>query len=1097
MQYFLKTGYGESTSSYGGTVLVPNSGLGQGSGASPPGFSALSSLIVNAYRRLGHGAKVLSSYTRRLFHLAAVMYVDDTDLLHWPALAYIDPEELVMHVQAATTDYGLLAQASGGILKEAKCSVYFLDYKYVKGRAVLKSLQDLPTPNCFIPDGDLLQPSHISIPQPLGPPVPIVTHDVSTASKMLGVHFSPAGNSAVHVEHMVQKGLDWVDSLRTKPVASGDAWLSFYLQLYPGLSWGLVTVCMHPKRLDAQIQRIYSKALPSLGVNRNIKREWRTLPEQYQGLGMPNFPLVALADKLSFLLGNWGFYGLAHSDALAMAYENFLVEVGLYGSPLDWSYEDYGHLATGETWFGNLWHLVHVFGVRLSFRSEDTVTRVRAHDRSLISEFFRIGYKGRDLAALNVVRRFRNLLHMSDIAKADGTTLDDFVLSDRSEVSVSYTFPREEPTKADFGLWQEAISRLCSGTTQLPYPLGRFLKAPHLPSQWLTTLHATELYFVPHNSPTRKYDVYRLRRNRVSTRHGRQIDLHCTHSGQHPGTHTASATMTGPTCAILHSLSPLPITAPPPLSFHEVLLSYGNDSLWENMVFDGDGSWIGTGIAAGSLALAHDGSYMASESVHLCSAGVILFCTTTKQCLKASISERSDAASNYRGELLGAVMAMLILRAALVSLDHRSPPTTLHCDNRGVIHHCNSPLTALKEKQKQADLIRLLKYLGSTNRTRTTWEWVEGHAVDRKGRRHSSLPERLNDQADRLAKAALLSAIAGGHVMTGDFPFEVVKLEISGKRVRGSPRLALDADWGYRYARKLFHEKDIVCREDFHLVWWEGMAETMSRYPKMYRVWMTKHVSGFCGNNVQQYYWNKGDHSPKCEFCGWEDEYTSHICRCEDPGRDCMFRISVGELTRWMTSTLGEPYTTSTVEGYLLGRGRVTMESCHHGTDTILLDVCRESDRLGWDSFIKGRITTLWLSVVAPHLSRGIRQILPRSWGRHFITKLHNVVHTQWIYRNSMIHFRSTDGLTIPEHHEILDQMEIYSLVDPDTLLPRHRTLLDVDFESLGSGPTSHRLLWMANMSSAMSAAHLARSGTLSESALAHFSHTSLPTQPE
>ena len=122
---------------------------------------------------------------------------------------------------------------------------------------------------------------------------------------------------------------------------------------------------------------------------------------------------------------------------------------------------------------------------------------------------------------------------------------------------------------------------------------------------------------------------------------------------------------------------------------------------------------------------------------------------------------------------------------------------------------------------------------------------------------------------------------------------------------------------------------------------------------------------------------------------------------------------------------------------------------------------------------------------------------VPRSWGRKFITKLHNVVHKQWMYRNSMIHFHSTNGLTIPEHHKILNQMESYSLVDPETLLPRHRTLLDADFESLGSGPTSHRLLWLANMSSAMSAAHLARSGTLSDSALAHFSHVSPMTQPE
>ena len=505
---------------------------------------------------------------------------------------------------------------------------------------------------------------------------------------------------------------------------------------------------------------------------------------------------------------------------------------------------------------------------------------------------------------------------------------------------------------------------------------------------------------------------------------------------------------------------------------------------------DGDGSWIGDGIAAGTLVIAHDGSYMPSLMPDLCSAGVILYCSTSKQWLKASVSERSDASSNYRGELLGAVLSLLILRAASASLDHLSPTTTLHCDNRGVIQHCNSPHTTLPEKQKQSDLIRLLKYLGGTNRTRTIWEWVEGHAVERKGRRHSSLPERLNDQADRLAKTALLSAIAGGHVMTGNFPFEVVKIEISGKRVCGSPRQALEADWGYRSARKLFHDKDILCKDDFHLVWWDGLADAMARYPKMYRVWLTKHVSGFCGNNVQQYYWSRGDHSPKCEFCGTEDEYNSHICRCDDPGRDSMFRISVNEIIGWMVKTLGENSIASTVEGYLLNRGRVPMESCQHGTDNSLLRVCRESDRLGWDNLVEGRITTQWLSVIAPHLSRGSHQVLPRSWGRQFITKLHNLVHKQWIYRNSMIHFRSTDGLTIPEHHEILDQMERYVLVDPDTLLPRHRTLLDADFELLGSGPTSHRLLWLANMSSAISAADLARSGTLSASALSHFSRT-------
>jgi hypothetical protein len=62
MHYVLKTGFGESTESYGSSANIPTSGLGQGSGASPPAFMALSSLIVNAFRRLGYGAKIRLSY---------------------------------------------------------------------------------------------------------------------------------------------------------------------------------------------------------------------------------------------------------------------------------------------------------------------------------------------------------------------------------------------------------------------------------------------------------------------------------------------------------------------------------------------------------------------------------------------------------------------------------------------------------------------------------------------------------------------------------------------------------------------------------------------------------------------------------------------------------------------------------------------------------------------------------------------------------------------------------------------------------------------------------------------------------------------------
>jgi hypothetical protein len=213
-------------------------------------------------------------------------------------------------------------------------------------------------------------------------------HNVTTALKVLGVDFSLAGNSTTQMESMAQKFLYWVDCLCSKPLARRDAWLSFSMQLLVRISWGLVTVCMHPRKLDTMIQRLYARALPFLGILCKIKKEWRTLPEMFQGLALPNFLLIALSEQILFLLGNWGFHGLAHSKSLAMAYENFLLEVGLYSDPLFWSFEDYGHLSTEATWFQHLWLLVRMFNVSLLIHEDFQIQGVCDGDRSLMSEFF-------------------------------------------------------------------------------------------------------------------------------------------------------------------------------------------------------------------------------------------------------------------------------------------------------------------------------------------------------------------------------------------------------------------------------------------------------------------------------------------------------------------------------------------------------------------------------------------------------------------------------------------------------------------------------------------------------------------------------------
>ncbi len=156
---------------------------------------------------------------------------------------------------------------------------------------------------------------------------------------------------------------------------------------------------------------------------------------------------------------------------------------------------------------------------------------------------------------------------------------------------------------------------------------------------------------------------------------------------------------------MLHLLVAFPLPPPIYTTFLDRLRSYGNDSLWSNLCVDGDGQWIGHSAIHGDLCIARDGSYMVDKSQFLCSAGVIFYCRRTYLRLTVSVTERSEAASNYRGKLLGAVLALLILRAASEGRGVPFPPILLHCDNRGVISHGNSPLMALSETQRQADLI--------------------------------------------------------------------------------------------------------------------------------------------------------------------------------------------------------------------------------------------------------------------------------------------------------------------------------------------------------------------------------------------------------
>ena len=1062
MNFFLRTGFGQSQESHGGTKDDPTMGLAQGNGAAPPGFLAVSTLMIDVYKRLGHGTNFVSAWTGDVFYLAAVLYVDDSDLLHLSMVGEPEDEEFLSQVQEATFDWGGLVQATGGSLKPAKCFWYMLAWRWVQGKPMLKKLSKLPT-------------TPLMIPQPDGTTVPIVLKDPHDAAKKLGVWTCPSGDFGVHVKEMVKKGEKWASRMRAGHCPPRDAWLGLRHQLWRKMSYGLVAVSHPPHLLEKAVQSVWYKCLPFLRVNRCITKEWRMLPFRFQGLSLPHVNIELLGRKIHLLQRHWGSHGVT-GRFLRHAFEAFQVETGLGGNIFLRDYDRLGVLAT-DGWFKNLWQLCHLYGVKLELCGTE-IPLLRKGDSTVMDDLARVGiFSDMELIRLNRVRKFKKIHSLGDSLLADGITVCPSVLTtDAGESTRAY--PIERPTRRDFKLWRESLRVITSVSYKLRRPLGPYVAKPHRPDQWFTNEARDELYFGRGDGT---YDVFVRDDSGARTRYGAYYSLLDFANDEVTPTRRASIVPAlTPQHVKYHSSSPLPPPAPRMDSVVEVLHSWGDRRLWSNLRIDGDGSWIRRGMIMGTLAVGHDGSYKCHVAKDVCAGAVAMECQWTGHRAECAWTEQTTrySATNYRGEALGGIIAQLILRAATEG--HQMPKCSTvqcGCDNLGIVGHGNKYWEPLKESQSQHDVLRILKRLVSTATVRPTLFHVYGHQDDYLREDQLDINGRLNKRADSLAGEDLVRCVASGQFIPSHLPFDDVHVKVGASVLTGSPTQAILNHWGHGVAKDLFHSRGIVDRRVFNLVYWDGVESAMKRFPDMFRTWVTKHVSHFCGTNRHL---SRIDDSIDnvCPSCGRRDESTSHMTRCRSEGRTLLFRRSVSSIVEWLESVRTDPGLIYNFEEYLRARGRRTMKSIVGRKSPYFL-AATIHDRLGWDNFVEGRLCSLWLEHREVDIAQHGLRSTAESWGRDLIHRLLELTHRQWIYRNTAVHFVAEGGLTLTQHRTLMNEIESYAGTDPEDLLPENRHLLDVDFEALGEGATLDRSLWLAEMKTATAAAaHVSRGTT-------------------
>ena len=138
-------------------------------------------------------------------------------------------------------------------------------------------------------------------------------------------------------------------------------------------------------------------------------------------------------------------------------------------------------------------------------------------------------------------------------------------------------------------------------------------------------------------------------------------------------------------------------------------------------------------------------------------------CAETGKIATCTWAELQHTLDNYRGKILGAIGLLSVLNAiltdptslAIIGESETELVATLWTDCKGVITHGNDPKQTLKHDQAHADLILAMQEMIKLLPIRARFKYVRGHLDEHIPRDLLTPIQRLNCNADKLAKRAL------------------------------------------------------------------------------------------------------------------------------------------------------------------------------------------------------------------------------------------------------------------------------------------------------------------------------------------------------
>ena len=132
--------------------------------------------------------------------------------------------------------------------------------------------------------------------------------------------------------------------------------------------------------------------------------------------------------------------------------------------------------------------------------------------------------------------------------------------------------------------------------------------------------------------------------------------------------------------------------------------------------------------------------------------------------------------------------------------------------------------------------------------------------------------------------------------------------------------------------------------------------------------------------------------------------------------------------------------------------------------------IAESQDLIGWRNFMEGRISSKITALQRKHLALSGSRLPVRSWSSKFISMLLHITHSQWIFRNFMLHDDSMGYLRLKEHTEAAIQIDSPMQCGPSSIPADSHFLLEFDTDRLLSADIDTQHYWLAAMTAAIAA---------------------------